>query len=296
MSDTASQYGKSDAAQSGTFILGGTKAVHRLGFGSMRTVGPGVLGPPRDPAEVQRTLRRLPELGVNFVDTADSYGPEIAERQIREALHPYPGMLIATKGGFLRPGPDEWKMHGDPKYLIERAHRSREILDVEIIDLWQLHRIDPNVPEDEQFGAIRQLLDEGVIALAGLSEVSVPQIQRAAQVFPVASVQNRYNLVDRESEAVLEHCEAQGIAFIPWFPLAAGRLLRPGSGLQRIAAAHGATPGQIALAWLLQRSPVMLPIPGTSQRGHLEENVAAASIRLSRQEFDELDRLGRDAV
>jgi pyridoxine 4-dehydrogenase len=282
-----------NAAGSGTFRLGGTATVHRLGFGSMRTVGPGVLGPPRDPAEIQRTLRRLPELGVNFVDTADSYGPEIAEQQIREALYPYPDMLVATKGGFLRPGPGQWKERGDPAYLIERAHRSREILGVETIGLWQLHRIDPNVPEDEQFGAIRQLLDDGVIALAGLSEVSVGQIMRANAVFPVASVQNRYNLIDRDSEPALKHCEREGIAFVPWFPLAAGALLQPGSKLQRIAAEHGATAGQIALAWMLQRSPVMLPIPGTSQRAHLEENVGAVSISLSDLEFAELDRLGR---
>jgi aryl-alcohol dehydrogenase-like predicted oxidoreductase len=227
---------------------------------------------------------------VNFIDTADAYGPEVSENLLREALHPYTGLLIATKGGLTRSGPEQWQTKGDPDYLIKAAQGSRERLKVETIALWQLHRIDPNVPRDEQFAAIKELLDDGVIAQAGLSEVSVEEIEAACKVFPVATVQNRYNLVDRGSEDVLEHCQKHGIGFIPWYPLAAGDLAQPGSLLDGIARKHKVTPAQIALAWVLKRSPVMLPIPGTGKVKHLEENVAAAEIVLSDEDFKALDR------
>jgi pyridoxine 4-dehydrogenase len=235
----------------------------------------------------------LPGLGIDFVDTADSYGPDVSEQLIREALHPYDGMLIATKAGFRRPGPGVWEMDGRPEYLRSEAMKSLKQLGLKQIGLWQLHRIDPKVPRDEQFEAVKSLLDDGIIRHAGLSEVSVADIEAAAKVFPVATVQNRYNLVDRGSEAVLEHCERNGIGFIPWFPLASGDLARPGSLLNGIAKRHKAAPSQIALAWVLKRSPVMLPIPGTSKVFHLEENVAAVNIVLSDEEFDALDREGR---
>ncbi|MET0596789.1 MAG: aldo/keto reductase [Mesorhizobium sp.] len=282
-----------DAAQSGSFEVGGKIRINRLGFGAMRVTGRGIWGEPADRDEALRTLRRLPELGVDFVDTANSYGPDVSERLIREALHPYPGMLVATKAGLERSGPDRWSSKGDPDYLISEARRSCEKLGVEQIALWQLHRIDPRVDRGEQFAAIRTLIDEGVILLAGLSEVSVEEIEAASRVFPVATVQNRYNLVDRQSEDVLAHCEAKGIGFIPWYPLGAGSLARPGSPLDEIARKHGAAPSQIALAWVLKRSPVMLPIPGTSKVSHLEENVAAAGIELTDEEFAALDRAGR---
>ena len=282
-----------NAASSGTFRIAGDIEINRLGFGAMRITGPGIWGPPADKAEALRTLKRLPELGVNFIDTADSYGPDVSEELIREALHPYEGMLVATKGGQTRGGPNQWTPHGRPDYLIEQARKSLKKLGVEQIGLWQLHRIDTKVPRDEQFGAIRTLLDEGVIAHAGLSEVSVAEIEAASKVFPVATVQNRYNLVDRGSEDVLDYCAARNIGFIPWYPLAAGRLARPGGLLDGIAKKHGATPSQIALAWVLKRSPVMLPIPGTSKVAHLEENVAAAAIELSDDDFAALDREGK---
>ncbi|MFC5441643.1 aldo/keto reductase [Rhodanobacter ginsenosidimutans] len=282
-----------NAASSGTFKIGGNTAIHRLGFGAMRITGKGIWGPPADKAECLRTLRRLPELGVNFIDTADSYGPDVSEGLIREALHPYPGMLVATKAGLTRSGPDQWQPLGRPEYLRQQALKSLRWLGVEQIGLWQLHRIDNKVPRDEQFGAIKALLDEGIIAHAGLSEVSVDDVVAASAVFPVATVQNRYNLVDRGSEDVLDHCEKHGIGFIPWYPLAAGSLAGKGGLLDRIAAAHDATPGQLALAWLLRRSPVMLPIPGTSKVSHLEQNVAAAGITLSDEEFAELDAGGK---
>jgi pyridoxine 4-dehydrogenase len=276
------------AAKSGTFKIGGTTSVYRLGFGSMRTTGPGIWGPPADRAEVLRTLKRLPKLGINFVDTADSYGPDVAEELIREALHPYGDMLIATKAGLARTGPDQWIPLGRPEYLIQQAHTSCRRLGVEQIGLWQLHRIDPKVPREEQFGAIKTLIDGGVIRHAGLSQVAVEDIQAASKVFKVASVQNRYNLVDRTSEDVLDYCSSHGIGFIPWFPLASGNLTKSGSSLDSIATRHHATPGQVALAWVLRRSPVMLPIPGTSKQSHLEENVAAAGIELSDDEFASL--------
>lgn len=278
------------ADQSGQFAIGDELTVNRLGFGAMRITGPGIWGPPADRNAALATLRRVPELGVNFIDTADSYGPDVSEQLIREALHPYADLVIATKAGLTRSGPNQWTPCGRPEYLLEQANRSLQKLGVERIDLWQLHRIDPQVPRAEQFDAVRQLLDEGLIRHAGLSEVSVEDIRAAQQVFPVATVQNRYNLIDREHEAVLDYCEQQGIGFIPWFPLAAGDLAKPGGVLDSIARKHVATTGQVALAWLLQRSPVMLPIPGTGSVAHLEENVAAAALHLSNEEFAELER------
>jgi pyridoxine 4-dehydrogenase len=285
--------GNITAEKSGTFRIGGKTSIHRLGFGSMRITGPGIWGPPANRAEALRTLRRLPELAVNFIDTADSYGPDVAEELIREALHPYGDIVVATKAGLARTGPDRWTPLGRPEYLIQQAHTSCHRLGVEQIGLWQLHRIDPKVPRDEQFGAVKTLIDSGIIRHAGLSEVSVPEIEAASKVFKVATVQNRYNLLDRTSEAVLEHCAAHDIGFIPWFPLAAGDLTKPGSTLESIARRHRATPGQIALAWVLRRSPVILPIPGTSKQSHLEENVAAAAIELSDAEFGALDGAGK---
>ena len=281
------------AAKSGSFRIGSQTEVNRLGFGSMRLTGRGIWGPPADRNEAKRTLERLPQLGVNFIDTADSYGPNIAEQLLREVLHPYKGMLIATKAGLARTGPDEWTALGRPEYLIQQAYTSCWRLGVERIDLWQLHRIDPKVPRDEQFGAIKRLLDKGVIRYAGLSEVSVADIEAAAKVFKVATVQNRYNLVDRGSEEVLDYCTRQGIGFIPWFPLAAGDLAGPGSVLDSMARKYGVKPSQMALAWMLKRSPVMLPIPGTSKAAHLEENVAAVAVQLSDEDFAALDRAGR---
>ena len=281
------------AIKSGTFNLGNQLAVTRLGFGAMRIVGSGVWGEPSDRAEALRTLRRVPELGINFIDTADSYGPDISEQLIREALHPYKSVYIATKSGLARTGPDQWIPLGRPEYLIQQAKKSLRNLGVERIDLWQLHRIDPKVPRDEQFGAIKSLLAEGVVRLAGLSEVSVDDIKAAQKHFPVASVQNQYNLVTRQSEDVVDYCTQNSIGFIPWFPLAAGDLAKPGSLLDKIAHAHGATPSQIALAWILKRSPVMLPIPGTGKMKHLEENVQAAQLTLTDDEFAALDKQGR---
>ena len=284
-----------NAQASGRFRIGGAFDVNRLGFGAMRVVGRGVWGPPEDRTECVRTLKRLRDLGVDFIDTADSYGPDFSEALIREALHPYGQIHIATKAGLARTGPNAWIPLGRPEYLIQRAHESRWRLGIEQISLWQLHRIDSKVPAGEQFDAIKTLIKDGVIRTAGLSEVSVKSIEAAQKYFPVATVQNRYNLGDRESEDVLDHCEKNGIGFIPWYPLNAGELSRDGSPLDAIAGKHNATPGQIALAWLLKRSPVMLPIPGTSKAAHLEENVGAAEIKLSDEEFTALDRLGRRA-
>ena len=281
-------------AASGIFKIGGEMAVHRLGYGAMRITGSGIWGDPADRSEAIATLKRLPDLGINFVDTADSYGPDVSEELIREALHPYGGdILVATKAGLARTGPSQWVPLGRPEYLIQQAHTSRRRLGVETIGLWQLHRIDSKVPRDEQFGAIKSLIGAGVIRYAGLSEVSVAEIEAAQKAFKVATVQNRYNFADRSSEDVLDYCEKHGIGFIPWFPLGAGDLAKPGSALDAIAHAHEATPGQIALAWLLQRSPVMLPIPGTSKVAHLEENIAAADIKLTAAEFTSLDYAGR---
>lgn len=255
----------------------------------MRITGKGVWGEPEDREEALRLLKRLPEIGVNFIDTADSYGPFVSEDLIAEALYPYDGMFVATKGGLTRHGPDEWPPLGRPEYLRQCVLMSLRRLKVEQLDLWQLHRIDPKVPQDEQFGVIAEFLQEGLITRAGLSQVSVEEIEAARKVFPVTTVQNRYNLADRADEAVLDYCEREGIGFIPWFPLAAGDLAEPGGLVDKIAKAHDASPGQIALAWILKRSPVMLPIPGTSKVSHLEENVAAAQIELSDDEFQQLN-------
>ena len=280
--------GPIDARASGQFKIGDA-TINRLGYGAMRLTGPGIWGAPSDRDAGLGTLRRLHEIGVNFIDTADSYGPDVSEELIREALHPYEGLLIATKAGLTRPGPDQWIPNGRPAYLIAQAKGSLRRLGVEQIDLWQLHRIDPRVPRDEQFGAVRRLLDDGIIRHAGLSEVSVADIEAARRVFPVVTVQNRYNLVDRGSEPVLAYCDANNIGFIPWFPLEAGELTRPGGLVDRVAKARGATAGQVALAWLLQRSPVILPIPGTVRVAHLEQNVAASSLSLTSEEVAELD-------
>ena len=276
-----------------SFKIAGKITVHRLGFGAMQITGPGVWGPPRDKAEALRVLKRLPELGINFIDTADSYGPDVSEQLIREALHPCKGLMIATKAGFTRSGPNMWHINCRPEHLIASAKKSREKLGVDQIALWQLHRIDSRVPRAEQFGAVKQLLDEGVIAHAGLSEVSVSDIQQASKVFPVATVQNSYNLADRDSDDVVDYCEANGIGFIPYYPLGDGDLARPGGALDKLAKARGATPGQVALTWLLKRSPVMLPIPGTSKVAHLEENARAAELVLTDAEFASLDRRRR---
>jgi pyridoxine 4-dehydrogenase len=286
---------KLDAAASGEFAIGGDIVVNRLGFGAMRITGPGVWGVPADRAEAIAVLKRLPELGVNFIDTADSYGPAVSEDLIREALAPYKGLLIATKGGLVRPGPNEWMPIGRPEYLRQTVHMSLRRLGVERIDLWQLHRIDPTVPRDEQFGVIAAMQKEGLIRHVGLSEVGVDDIEAARKVFTVATVQNRYNLVDRTSEAVLDYCTKHGIGFIPWYPLAAGELARPGSALDAIAKKTDASTSQIALAWVLKRSPVMLPIPGTGKVKHLEENVAGASVTLSDADFAALDGQGKEA-
>jgi aryl-alcohol dehydrogenase-like predicted oxidoreductase len=287
MSDTT-------ASASGQFKIGDA-TVNRLGFGAMRVTGEGVWGEPRDRAGSLATLRRLPELGVDFIDTADSYGPFVSEELIREALHPYKGSLIATKGGLTRHGPGIWAPVGRPEYLRQCVLMSLRRLGVERIDLWQLHRIDPKVPQDEQFGVMGDMQKEGLVAHLGLSEVGVAEIKAAQKHFTVATVQNRYNLVDRGSEDVLDYCEAEGVGFIPWFPLAAGDLAKPGSVLDEIAKKLGAGPSQVALAWVLKRSPVMLPIPGTSKVKHLEENVAAAAIELSAADFRALDEQGKAA-
>jgi aryl-alcohol dehydrogenase-like predicted oxidoreductase len=282
------------ATHSGTIELGGDLTVNRLGFGAMRITGKGVWGEPADRAEALRVLRRLPELGVNFIDTADSYGPFVSEDLIREALHPYDGLVVATKGGYTRQGPDEWEELGRPEYLRQCVLMSLRRLDVERIDLWQLHRIDAKVSRDEQFGVIADMQREGLIRHVGLSEVSVADIEEARRHFDVVSVQNMYNLVSRQSEDVLDYCAREGIAFIPWYPLGAGRLTRAGTVLERVATKLGATGAQVALAWVLERSPVMLPIPGTSRVAHLDENVAAASLELTDADFAELDRVGRE--
>jgi len=276
-----------------TFDLAGDLTVNRLGFGAMRLTGKGVWGPPDDPDECLRVLRRAVELGVNFIDTADSYGPYISEELIRQALHPYPeDLVIATKAGLVRIGPDEWRPLGFPDYLRQECEMSLRRLGIEAIDLFQLHRVDPKFPLEDQVGELARLQQEGKIRHIGLSEVSVEQLEAAQRVAPIASVQNMYNLTMRAAEPVLEACEAQRIGFIPWFPLAAGPLAAPDGPLQRIAADHHATPSQLALAWLLKRSPVMLPIPGTSKVAHLEENVAAAGIALSDDEFATLSKAG----
>lgn len=279
-----------NAAASGTFMIGGDIPVHRLGYGAMRVTGPGVWGAPTDRATALATLRRLPELGVNFIDTADSYGPFVSEDLIREALHPYPGSLIATKGGLLRHGPDQWIPLGHPDYLRQCVLMSLRRLGVERIDLWQLHRLDHGTSRQGQLQVIADMRKEGLIRHVGLSEVQPADIEEAGEYFPVSTVQNQYNLGERKSDAVLDYCAQHGIGFIPWYPLGAGRLAEPGSKLAEIARHHGVTTSAIALAWLLKRSPVMLPIPGTGKPEHLAQNVAAAQVTLSDQEFDTLSQ------
>jgi aryl-alcohol dehydrogenase-like predicted oxidoreductase len=284
------------AEAAGTFAIGGEIAVNRLGFGAMRIVGPGVWGEPSDRASVIEALAGLPALGVNFIDTADSYGPNVSEELIREVLRPYPGMLVATKAGYARSGPGHWATDGRPDYLRRQALDSRRRLGVERIDLWQLHRIDPQVPREAQFAAMRGLIDDGIVRHVGLSEVSIGDIEAARAYFPVATVQNQYNLFNRIHEDVLDYCGAHRIGFIAFYPLGSGKLARRATErtpLAEIAKAHGATPNQVALAWLLKRSPALLPIPGTGKLAHLAENAAAAAIRLSDAEFAALDRMGR---
>jgi aryl-alcohol dehydrogenase-like predicted oxidoreductase len=274
------------AKASGEFLIGGTLPVTRLGYGSMQLTGPGIWGDPEDPDEAVRVLRRAVELGVNFIDTADSYGPVVAEQLIAKALHPYgDDLVIATKAGLTRSGPGDWRPVGRPEYLRQQAEMSLRNLALEQIPLFQLHRVDPKVPLADQVGELKLLQDEGKILHIGLSEVDVPHIQQAQQIAPIATVQNLYNLANRAAEPVLNYCAANDIGFIPWFPLATGSLAKPGGPLDAIAAKHGASPSQLALAWLLHRSPVMLPIPGTSTVAHVEDNIAAAELQLSKSDL-----------
>jgi aryl-alcohol dehydrogenase-like predicted oxidoreductase len=284
--------GTPTAAQSGTFMLGGDLSVHRLGFGAMRLTGEGIWGPPADRDEALAVLRRTVELGINLIDTADSYGPEVSERLIAEALYPYPrGLVIASKGGLLRPGPDQWDPDGRPEHLRQALEGSLKRLRLERIDLYQFHRPDPKVPFEDSVGTLADLRRQGKIRHIGLSNVTTEEVERARRIVPIVSVQNRYNLTDRAAEDVLDACARLGIAFIPWFPLATGQLARRGGPLDQIAQRRNAQPAQIALAWLLRRAPVILPIPGTATVAHLEQNVAAAGIRLDQQEFDTLSGL-----
>ncbi|MCB8881007.1 aldo/keto reductase [Acidisoma cellulosilytica] len=282
-----------NARDAGDFTIGGDLTVTRLGFGAMRITGRGIWDQPADIPEAKRTLAMLSDLGIDFIDTADSYGPYVSEDLIAEVLAPYKGMTIATKGGLTRHGPDIWMPVGRPEYLRQCVLMSLRRLKLERIDLWQLHRVDPKVPAEEQFGVIEAMQKEGLIRHVGLSEVSVEQIEAAQKHFPVVTVQNQYNLVNRKSEAVLDYCEAKGIGFIPWAPLASGSLAKPGSVLTKIAEKLGTGPSQVALAWVLKRSPVMLPIPGTGSTAHLAENVAGASIHLSDEDFAALDAQGK---
>jgi pyridoxine 4-dehydrogenase len=272
-----------------TFPIGGDLPVHRLGFGAMQITGDGIWGPPDDPEEAKRVLHRVVELGLDLIDTADSYGPEVSENLIAEALHPYPdGLVIATKGGLRRTGPGQWPRDARPERLKECCEASLRRLKLDRIDLYQLHSPDPQVPYEDSIGALKELQDEGKIRHVGVSNVSLEELAQARAIVEVVTVQNRYNVTDRHSEDVLEACEEAGIGFIPWFPLATGRLAEPGGALDKIAKAHDATPAQVALAWLLARSAVMLPIPGTSSVEHLEEDVAATRIDLSPEEVREI--------
>jgi pyridoxine 4-dehydrogenase len=274
-----------------TITIGSALEVHRLGFGAMRITGEGIWGPPEDPDECGATLRRALELGVDFIDTADSYGPEVSEDLIREALHPYPeGLRIATKAGFARTGPNEWLAVGRPEYLRQECVMSLRRLGLETIDLFQLHRIDEKVPREEQFGLLRELKDEGKVREVGLSQVTVEEIEAAREVVEIASVQNRYNLADQSDADLLEYCEREGIAFIPWAPIDAGDLARLDSPVTHAAEQHGVSAGAVALAWLLHRSPVIVPIPGTSKVAHLEENMRAADLELAAEEISEIDQ------
>jgi pyridoxine 4-dehydrogenase len=278
------------AQSSGTFSLGGKTPVHRLGFGAMRITGDGIWGPPKDRAEALRVLKRAVELGIDFIDTADSYGPHVSEELIAEALHPYPkGVIIATKAGLVRTGPNKWFPVGRPEYLEQEVEMSLRRLKLERIDLWQLHRIDPKVPVEESLAPIKKFQEQGKILHVGLSEVKPHEIEQARKVINIVSVQNQYNLGDRQHEDVVEYCDQHNIGFIPWFPVAAGKLARPGGPLDETAKRHGITVAQLSIAWLLHRSPVMLPIPGTSSVKHLEENVAAASVQLSPDEWKTIE-------
>lgn len=279
-----------NAAASGTFAIGGDLTIHRLGFGAMRITGPGIWGEPKDREQARQVLRRAVDLGVNFIDTADSYGPSVSEEIIQEALFPYPsGVVIATKGGLTRQGPDKWLPVGRPEYLRQQVEMSLRHLRLDCIDLYQLHRIDPKVPVEESLGALKDFQKEGKIRHIGLSEVSPAEIERARKTATIVTVQNRYNISDREHEQTLEYCDRHNLGFIPWFPVAAGKLARPGGPLDEVARRHGATVAQLSIAWLLHRSPVMLPIPGTSSVAHLEENIASASIQLSESEWADLE-------
>jgi pyridoxine 4-dehydrogenase len=277
-----------------TFKLGGELEIQRLGYGAMRITGKGIWGEPSDRETAKQVLRRAVELGVNFIDTADSYGPAVSEPIIGEALAPYAhGTVVATKAGLTRQGPDRWLPVGRPEYLIQQVHMSLRFLRKDTLDLWQLHRIDAKVPVEESLGAIKNLQSQGKIRFIGLSEVSVEQIRQARKTVEIVSVQNEYNLGNRKSEAVLEYCEREGIAFIPWFPVAAGKLAQPGGKLDELARKHDATVSQLSLAWLLHRSPVILPIPGTSSVEHLEENVKARDLTLSDAEWKELEEAAK---
>lgn len=294
--DVSIRVGSTPAAQAGTITLGGDLTVNRMGYGAMRITGEGIFGPPRDPAECVRVLRRAVELGVNFIDTADSYGPFVSEELIAEALHPYSdGLVIATKGGFERPGPGKWIENGRPEHLREALEGSLRRLRLDRIELWQLHRVDPRVPADEQFDVLAEFVREGAVRHVGLSEVDVAEIEAATRFVPIVSVQNRYNVVDREWEPVVEYCEREGIAFIPWRPIGGASLESESAvrgamrRVERVAHRREASVLQVALAWLLARSPVMLPIPGTSRVTHLEENVAAAALELTDEDLRELD-------
>jgi aryl-alcohol dehydrogenase-like predicted oxidoreductase len=290
----SAQRNRALAKKAGEFQVGDDLRVTRLGFGAMRITGDGIWGEPSDRAEAVRVLRRAVELGINFIDTADSYGPGVSEEIIAEALHPYPeGLVIATKGGYARPGPNQWVENGKPQHLRSACEGSLRRLRLDQIDLYQLHRIDPMVPAEDQLGTLKDLQAQGKIKHIGLSEVSVRQIQHARTMVPIVSVQNRYSIVDRGSEDVLEYCEKEKLGFIPWFPLGAGRVSSPESPIGRVAARWKATPSQVALAWLLARSPVMLPIPGTSKVKHLEENVAAADLNIDENAIKELDQMAR---
>jgi pyridoxine 4-dehydrogenase len=278
------------ASASGTFLLGGDLPIHRLGFGAMRITGDGIWGEPKDPGKAKQVLRRALELGVNFIDTADSYGPDVSERLIAEALYPYPKhLLIATKGGLTRSGPNRWAPVGRPEYLRQCVEMSLRRLKVERIDLWQLHRIDPKVPVEESLGAIKEMQRQGKIRHVGLSEVSPEEIEHAKNILPIVSVQNQYNLSDRKHEKTLLYCQHHKLAFIPWFPVAAGKLARSGGPLDKAAQTHNATAAQLSLAWLLHHSPVTLPIPGTTSIAHLEENVAASAVQLSAAEWKAIE-------
>jgi pyridoxine 4-dehydrogenase len=277
------------AAAAGTITIGGDLTVNRMGFGAMRLTGKGIWGPPKNREQAVRVLQRAVELGVNFFDTAAAYGPHVAEELIAEALYPYPGLVVATKGGLERPGPNRWVENGRPEFLRRQLEGSLRRLRVERIDLWQLHRIDPKIPAQEQFEAVREFQREGLIRHVGLSELALDDIERARKVVPIVSVQNRYNVTDRKWEAEVDYCERERLSFIPWFPLSAGAL--EAEALHRVAQRHGATVYQIALAWLLARSPAMLVIPGTSSVEHLEENVGAAEIRLTGRDLKELNSL-----